>query len=280
MRTKIISDSTCDLSEELLWQYDITILPLHINKDGESYLDGVEIKPSDIFSYVDSGGEICSTASVNINEFMDCFDKYSPLYDAVIVVTIGSGFSGCYQNALIASQEYRNVYIVDSCSLSCGQGLLVLKAVELGRKCTSAEEICQQLAEDASRIEASFILDRLDYMKKGGRCSAVTALGANLLKLRPCIEVKDGSMIVSKKYRGTFTKVISQYVKEKLDSCREVCGDKIFIVHPDAEESAIEAAKQIINKDGRFENVLEARAGCTVACHCGPNTLGIMFMKK
>lgn len=280
MNIKIISDSTCDLPIDLLQQHAITILPLHITKNGKSYLDGVEIKPSDIFSYVNSGGEICTTAAVNISEFMDCFDTYSPLYDAVIVITIGSGFSGCCQNARIASQRYQNVYVVDSSSLSSGQGLLVLKAAELVQKGLSAEEICQQLNEFAAHIEASFILDRLDYMQKGGRCSAVTAFGANLLKLKLCIEVKNGQMTVAKKYRGSFSKVIYQYTKERLATCSEVCPDVVFIAHPDAEQPAIEAAKQALAEDERFENVIEARAGCTVACHCGPNTLGIMFFRN
>lgn len=280
MKTKIITDSTCDLPAELLKQYDIEILPLHISKGDESYLDGIEIKPDDIFSYVDSGGDICTTASVNIGEFMKCFDRYSPLYDAVIVITIGAGFSGCWQNAQVAAQQYPNVYVVDSRSLSSGQGLLVVKAAELVQKDLTAEEICQQLEEAAERIDASFILDRLDYMKKGGRCSAVTALGANLLKVKPCVEVKNGKMTVGKKYRGSFSKVISQYARERLAACGEVCQDLVFVVHPDAEQPAIDAAKQALAEDGRFENVVEARAGCTVACHCGPNTLGIMFFRK
>lgn len=280
MKTKIVSDSTCDLPVELLQRYDIEILPLHISKGGESYLDGVEIKPGEIFSYVDSGGEICTTSSVNIGEFINCFDTYSPLYDSIIVITIGSGFSGCWQNAQVAAQEYQNVYVVDSGSLSSGQGLLVLRAAELAQKGLPADKICQQLNEATAHIEASFILDRLDYIQKGGRCSAVTLLGANLLKLKPCIEVKNGQMMVSKKYRGSFSKVTNQYVKERLAACSEVCPDIVFIVHSDAEKSAIEAAKQALTEDGRFENVIEARTGCTVACHCGPNTLGIMFFRK
>ena len=280
MRIKIVSESTCDLPDELLRKYDITILPLHINKNGEVYLDGVEIKPSDIFSYVASGGEICSTAAVNVGEYMDCFDVYSPLYDAVIVITIGSGFSSCFQNAQVAAQEYQNVYVVDSASLSCGQGLLVLKAAELARKDIPPEEICQQLYEAAAHIEASFVLDRLDYIKKGGRCSAVAALGANLLKIKPCIEVKNGQMTVGKKYRGSFAKVIGQYTKERLDSCRDVCTDFVFVAQSDAEQSAIDAAKHALAEDGRFEAVVDACAGCTVACHCGPSTLGVFFFRK
>lgn len=280
MNIKIVSDSTCDLPADLLQQQDITILPLHIHKGGRSYLDCVEIKPSDIFSFVDAGGEICTTAAVNVGEYMDCFDDLSPLYDAVIVITIGSGFSGCCQNAQVAAQEYPNIHVVDSRSLSCGQGLLVLKAAQLAQEGLSPEVICDQLSEAAAHIQVSFILDRLDYMKKGGRCSAVAALGANLLKIKPCIEVRNGRMTVAKKYRGSFAKVIDQYTKERLDSCRQACTDLVIVAHPDAEQSAVDAAKQALAEDGRFQHVMEARAGCTVSCHCGPNTLGIMFFEK
>ncbi|MFR8760874.1 MAG: DegV family protein [Negativibacillus sp.] len=203
MKIKIISDTTCDLPEQLLKEYQITLLPLHITKGEESLLDGVQITPSDIFSYVDAGGEICTTASINPQEYVDAFAAYRAAYDAVIVITIGSGFSSCYQNACVAARQFEQVYVVDSANLSSGQGLLVLLAAYLAQtQQMEPQQICQKLNEAAQDVDASFILDRLDYMKKGGRCSSVTALGANLLKLKPCIEVKDGKMSVGKKYRG------------------------------------------------------------------------------
>lgn len=199
MKIKIISDTTCDLPEQLLKEYQITLLPLHITKGEESLLDGVQIMPSDIFSYVDADGEICTTASINPQEYVDAFAAYRAAYDAVIVITIGSGFSSCYQNACVAASQFEQVYVVDSANLSSGQGLLVLLAAQLAQvQQMEPQQICQKLKEAAQDADASFILDRLDYMKKGGRCSSVTALGANLLKLKPCIEVKNGKMSVGK----------------------------------------------------------------------------------
>lgn len=204
LKIKIISDTTCDLPEQLLKEYQITLLPLHITKGEESLLDGVQIMPSDIFSYVDAGGEICTTASINPQEYVDAFAAYRAAYDAVIVITIGSGFSSCYQNACVAASQFEQVYVVDSANLSSGQGLLVLLAAQLAQvQQMEPQQICQKLKEAAQDADASFILDRLDYMKKGGRCSSVTALGANLLKLKPCIEVKNGKMSVGKSTAAT-----------------------------------------------------------------------------
>lgn len=282
MKTKIITDSTCDLPADILQQYDITVLPLHISKGAESYLDGVQIQPEDIYAYVDAGGEICSTASVNISEFFECFETFSPLYDAVIAITIGSGFSGCNQNAQVAAQKFENVYIMDSCNLSTGQGMLVLKAAELAQEEIAAAEICYQLEKIVPKIKSSFILDRLDYLKQGGRCSSVAALGANLLQLKPCIEVKDGHMAVGKKYRGSFSKAVCQYAKDQLTSCGKVCTDKaiIAIANPNGGVADMEVAKKAISENVRFETIVQTHAGCTVACHCGPTTLGITFMRE
>ena len=172
LKIKIISDTTCDLPEQLLKEYQITLLPLHITKGEESLLDGVQITPSDIFSYVDAGGEICTTASINPQEYVDAFAAYRAAYDAVIVITIGSGFSSCYQNACVAARQFEQVYVVDSANLSSGQGLLVLLAAYLAQtQQMEPQQICQKLNEAAQDVDASFILDRLDYMKKGGRRS-------------------------------------------------------------------------------------------------------------
>lgn len=279
-RIKIVSDSTCDLSDELLSMYDITILPMHVLKGGISYLDGIEISTWNVFEHVNSGGEICTTSATNVAEFQEYLNEVSSQYSAVIILTIGSGFSSCFQNAQIAAQKYTNVYVIDTRNLSSGQGLAVLEAARLAQLGFSAKEICTCLNKTVNWIDASFILDRLDYMKKGGRCSSVTLLGANMLHIKPCIEVVDGAMKVTRKYRGSFSKVIYQYTKDRLAQCKDVRTDRVFIVHPDAEPAAIEAARCALMEDGRFEKIDVIRAGCTVACHCGPNTLGVMFLRK
>ena len=284
MRIATVTDSTCDLPGELLEQYGITVLPLHIAKGGQSLLDGIEITPEDIFAHVNGGGEICTTSAVNVFEFATCFQTLGQSYDAIICVTIGAEFSTCYQNACLAAADLTDgcsVYVVDSQNLSSGQGLLVLEAVRLVEAGLSPEEIVSRLEEAREQVDASFILDRLDYMRKGGRCSAIAALGANLLNLKPCIEVREGKMGVGKKYRGSLEKVMSQYVRDRLAAWRpEDTGDVVIVVHPPADEAPLAAARRALEEDGRFPRIWEAHSGCTVACHCGPNTIGVMFLRR
>jgi len=280
MRVKIISDSTCDLSPELLERYDIAITPLCVIKDGKEFHDGVDITPADIFTHVDGGGELCSTAAVSQFEYTQMFTRYAKEYDEVVQINIGSNFSCCYQNACLAAQEFDNVFVVDSENLSTGQGLLVVSAAKLAQQGVSGIEIAERVRALVPKVEASFLIDRLDYMQKGGRCSTVAALGANLLKLKPCIEVREGKMSVCKKYRGSFEKCIRQYVKERLDGREDIATELVFITHAAADTNVVAAAKEETAQYGSFEEVEETQAGCTVSCHCGPNTLGILFVRK
>lgn len=280
MRVKIISDSTCDLSPELLERYDIAITPLCVIKDGKEFHDGVDITPADIFTHVDGGGELCSTAAVSQFEYTQMFTRYAKEYDEVVQINIGSNFSCCYQNACLAAQEFDNVFVVDSENLSTGQGLLVVAAAKLAQQGVSGIEIAERVRALVPKVEASFLIDRLDYMRKGGRCSTVAALGANLLKLKPCIEVREGKMSVCKKYRGSFEKCIRQYVKERLDGREDIATELVFITHAAADTNVVAAAKEETAQYGSFEEVEETQAGCTVSCHCGPNTLGILFVRK
>ncbi|MCI6588444.1 MAG: DegV family protein [Clostridiales bacterium] len=278
MSVKIIADSTCDLPEALLTQYDITILPLSIVKDGQFYRDRIEITPQDVFAHVDAGGALCSTAAVNVSEFTDCFAQYSSRYDAVICITLSAEMSSCYQNACLAAASFSNVYAVDSRNLSSAQGLIALDAARLAAEGYAGHEIVRMLNEETEKVQSSFLLDRLDYMRKGGRCSAVAALGANLMHLKPCIAVKDGKMGVVKKYRGSFEHCMVQYTKELLEHSPNSRGDIAIVVHPAADRAAVDATLLTLKEDGRFKAVYEARTGCTVACHCGANTIGVMFM--
>ena len=278
MSVKIIADSTCDLPEALLTQYDITILPLSIVKDGQFYRDRIEITPQDVFAHVDAGGALCSTAAVNVSEFTDCFAQYSSRYDAVICITLSAEMSSCYQNACLAAASFSNVYAVDSRNLSSAQGLIALDAARLAAEGYAGHEIVRMLNEETGKVQSSFLLDRLDYMRKGGRCSAVAALGANLMHLKPCIAVKDGKMGVVKKYRGSFEHCMVQYTKELLEHSPNSRGDIAIVVHPAADRASVDATLLTLKEDGRFKAVYEARTGCTVACHCGANTIGVMFM--
>lgn len=280
MKIKILSDSTCDLSRELLEANDITLTPLTVVKDGQGFKDGVTITPAEIFEHVANGGDLCSTTANNVGEYDDFFSKYSAEYDGVIQITIGSGFSSCYQNACLAAEDYPNVRVIDSMNLTTGQGLVVLEACRLAKEATDLDELAEQLRQYASRIESSFLLDQLKYMVKGGRCSSAAALGANLLNLKPCIEVKDGRMTVVKKYRGSYAKCLAAYVKDRLDGREDLDENNIFITHTPVPEGSVETVKECIAQYGDFKNVYETDAGCTVSCHCGPGTLGILFVRK
>lgn len=280
MRVKIISDSTCDLSPELIQKNDIGIVPLIVMKEGEEFLDGITINPADIFAHVASGGSLCSTAARGVAVYQDAFAKYANDYDGVIHVNIGSDFSSSYQNACIAAADFDNVRVIDSKNLSTGQGLVVLKACELAQTAMDMDELKAQLDEFASHVEASFVMDRLEYMVKGGRCSSAAALGANLLSLKPCIEVKDGKMMVVKKYRGHIEKCMVSYVKDRLTGRDDLDNGTIFITHTDVSPESLEAVRSAVAELGHFKNVYETVAGCTVSCHCGPGTLGILFARK
>lgn len=280
MKFKIISDSTCDLSQELIDRYDIAIIPLIIVKDGQEHRDGVDIQPADIFAHVAAGGDLCSTAALSVGEYSDAFAKYAAEYDAVLHINIGSGFSSCHQNACLAATEFDNVKVVDSMNLSTGQGLVVLKACKLAQTCQSLDELHEQVQAFTSRVEASFLLDQLKYMAKGGRCSSATALGANLLNLKPCIEVKDGKMSVVKKYRGQYAKCLASYVKDRLTNRDDLDMWTLFVTNTPVNDVCMEAVKDAVAECNSFDNTYWTNAGCTVSCHCGPGTLGVLFVRK
>jgi len=279
MSIKITSDSTCDLSPAAIEKHHIGIMPLYIIKDGEYFRDLVDITPADIFRHVERGGDICTTSAVNIADYAEMFSKLSQQYDEVIHVNLGSGFSSCYQNACAAAIDFPNVFVVDSNNLSSGHGHIVMEAVRLREAGLSARDICAQLNDIVPRVETSFILEKLDYMRKGGRCSAIAALGANLLHLRPCIEVKDGKMQVGKKYRGTFQKCISEYVSDRLAGRKDIIFNRIFVTTTASRETD-EFICSEVQKHASFETIDITKAGCTISSHCGPNCTGILFIRS
>ena len=276
---KITTDSTCDLPAWVLEQHHITVTPLGVVKGGRLYQDGIDIRTADIKAHVDAGGDITTTNAVNVADYEAVFRDAMEQYDAVIHFNIGSGFSCCCQNAKLAAEEVPEVYVVDTGNLTVGHGLIVLAAAaaEAGK---SVSEILAMAEDMVSRIETSFVLDRLDYMKKGGRCSAVTALGANLLKLHPCLEVIDGKLSVVKKYRGSMEKVVADYVRERLQNAGNVDTTRMWLVDTCEDDHLASIARDILREDGRFGQILEAKAGCTIYCHCGPGTLGLIFLRK
>ena len=280
MKIKITSDSTCDLSAEQIARHDICILPLAVEMGGENYRDGVNVKPDDLYAHVAAGGGLPKTAANNIADYKDVFDRYTGEYDAVIHLNISADFSSCYQNACLAAEDYENVYVVDSRNLSTGHGLLVLKAAELAAQGMDAAEIVDILRETANRVDASFILDQLEYLRMGGRCSAVAVLGANLLKLKPCIEVKDGKMGVGKKYRGSYEKAMTDYITDRLSGVEGFDTDRVFVTHSGVAQELLDAAVEQVRQLCSVKEICVTRAGCTVSSHCGPGTMGVLFIRK
>lgn len=280
MRVKITSDSTCDLTEELLAKYDIGVIPLSIVMDGVPYKDGLEISPEDIFNFIENGGSSCNTAAVNTAEYLEAFSQSLKEYDAVVHVNIGSGFSACYQNANIAANELENVYVVDSGNLCAGMGYLVLEAAQMAREGRDPREIADWLNHMKTKSEMGFVISTLKYLYKGGRCSAVAALGANLLGLKPSIQVERGKMDVGKKYRGSIQKVVEQYVIDRLAGREDIDERGAFIISAGMPDDIVEIARRAVREDGRFERVYESKAGCTISNHCGPQTLGFMFYRN
>ena len=279
MNIKISADSTCDLSPDLIARYAIGISPLYIVRDGESLVDGVDITPDEIYAHVEAGGSMCSTAAVSVYDYVEFFRKELESADAVVHFHISGDMSACYQNACIAAAEVGNVYPVDARNLSTGIGLLVLEAAELAQTGTlTAREIQQRMEQRRELLDVSFVVEQLGYLRKGGRCSSVAALGANMLSLRPCIQVKDGKMGVGKKYRGAYQKCLLQYVKERLEGHSDIDLRRIFITESGGftpeELAQVETA---VRSCQPFEEVLHTRAGCTVSSHCGPRTLGILY---
>lgn len=280
MKIKVLSDSTCDLPQELIQKYDITIVPLTVIKDGQEYSDSITITPAEIFAHVAAGGSLCSTAAVSVGDYGQWFQKYASEYDGVIHVNISSEFSCSYQNACLAAEDFDNVRVVDSRNLSTGQGLVVLQVYKLAQTCQSLDELHQKAQAFTEKVEASFLLDRLDYMVKGGRCSSATALGANLLNLKPCIEVKNGKMGVVKKYRGNYAKCLAAYVKDRLANREDLERETLFVTRTPVTDDCLQAVAAAVKEHADFENIYWNEAGCTVSCHCGPGTLGVLFVRK
>ena len=283
MKIKISADSTCDLSPELIEQYHIDITPLYIVSGDETWRDGIDIHPADLYRRFHETGQLCQTAAVNVSDYIAFFGERLREYDAVIHFTISSDMSGCYQNACIAAQEYPGqVFPVDARNLSTGIGHLVLDAAELAAEGNmTAAEIAAFLEQKREKLDVSFVLGTLEFMKAGGRCSSVAAIGANLLGLKPSIEVKNGKMGVGKKYRGSLMKCYRQYIIDRLKGRDDIDCHRIFITDSGELDDATRAElKELVLSLQPFEEVYNTQAGCTVSQHCGPKTMGILYYHK
>lgn len=277
---KITCDSTCDLSRELIAKYGITVVPLYVNMGEDQYRDGETVNLPQLFNFVSTTGELPKTAAASVEDYLKTFRPFVEAGYEVVHINISMSMSACHQNACLAAHELGGIYPIDSKNLSTASGLLVLLAAELAEKGMSGKEIAAVLHEKRDKLEASFVVDTLDYLRKGGRCSAVAALGANLLRLKPCIEVKDGAMGVGKKYRGKIDACLVQYVRERLEGRTDIDLSRIFITHTLADPETVASVRKTVMDSQPFEEILETVAGCTIASHCGKGTLGILFFRK
>lgn len=285
MSNKVIlsADSTCDLGEELREKYNVTFYPYTITLGDEVYIDGVTIQPEDIYKAYREQGILPKTSAINIADYIDFFRPWTEQGYEVVHLSLGSALSSSYHNCVAAANELGNVYPIDSCNLSSGIALLVMEAAERIARGMPAKEVAEEVSGLTKHSHASFILDTLEFMRAGGRCSSVAALGANLLKLKPCIAVDNasgGAMDVSKIYRGNLDKVLLQYAEERLDRYSKIRKDRAFITHSGISEERIKLVYDYVKSRNIFDNIYVTRASCTISSHCGPNTLGVLFMTE
>lgn len=280
-KVKIISDSTSDLSKELYEKYDVSVIPLPVTLGTDSFLDGISVTPEDLYNYYNTTKKLPKTAAPAAFTYREEFEKWTSQGYAIICFTIGSGFSVSNTNARMAAEDLEDVYVIDPKNLSTGIGLMIVQAAEWAEEGVPAKEIAARLEVMRDKVEASFVINNLEFLWKGGRCSGVTALGANVLRLKPCIEVVDGKMSVGKKYRGNLSACLKNYVKDRLAGRTDIDTHRLFITHSGMDQSdLVPAVWEAVEQYQHFDEILFTHANCTVCTHCGPNTLGILFVRK
>lgn len=278
---RIYSDSTCDLSQELLDRYNINIIPLFVRLGDDEYLDGVNITPEDLYKWSDAHGQTPGTAAPGIDYISKILDPNSP--DEYVIFTISSSMSACYNNIRLAAEALdmeERVHIIDSANLSTGIGLQVIKAAELAGSRRSAKEIVKEIEAIKGKVRASFVIDTLTYLHRGGRCSGLTALLGTALKLHPRIAVTDGAMHPEKKYRGNSHKYVMDYVKDMESDLKNAQKDRVFITHSGCDKEIVDSVREYLEGLDHFDEILETRAGSVVSSHCGPGTLGVLFISE
>lgn len=283
MSVKIIADSTCDLSKDLLEKYDISVLPLHIVLGDKEYKDGLEISPDEIYEWSNTNKEAPKTSAAAISDTIDIYSKYLKSYDEIICFSISGQMSTTVNVMRMAAEELDaedKIHIIDSENLSTGGGLLVIEAAIMAKEGKIAEEIVEAMNQLKPYVRASFIVDTLTFLHRGGRCSGVAALAGGALKLHPKIVVENGGMKPDKKYRGKMNSAILSYVKDLEPQIKNAKNDRVFITHSGCEEEIIESVRQYLSELGHFEEILITRAGGVISSHCGPGTLGVLFIEN
>lgn len=276
----ITTDSTADLTPELSERFNIHVIPLGIEMDGKVYRDGIDVVPEDLYDYYARTGTLAHSSAASIGEYEDFFRGFTEEGYAVVHIALAEFLSCTQRNARLAAEELEDVYVVDTHRLSTGIGLLAIRAAEMAAQGIEPQIIAETVGELAYHADVSFVLDTLEYMCAGGRCSAVTKFGANLLKIKPQIVVYDDRMDTGKKYRGKITNCRMQYVEDQLANLDDVDLDRIFVTHSGMSQEEIDAMVEKVKSIADFKEVLVTRAGCVISCHCGPGTCGILFLRK
>ena len=279
MKTIISMDSTMDLTPELVKQFDIRVVPLTIILGDKDYEDGITVTPPDIFAYVEKTGILPKTSAVSSYAFREHFEKLLKECDQVLHVSISQHLSACWQNASLAGSELKNVYVVDGGALSTGTSLLAMKARDLLDAGTDIREVIRILEGLVPNDQTSFVVDKLEYLYKGGRCSGLTLLGANLLKIHPILNMQEGYLKPAKeKLRGNMDKVVRNYIEYLHERYPTPDRTRAFITHTEMDPELVEIAKRATRELFDFETVYETMAGSTITCHCGKGTLGLLFL--
>ncbi len=280
-KIKIISDSTCDLSKELLEKYEIDIVPLYVNFNEESYKDLVDLNTEKMYSLVEKYNMLPKTSAASPGDFYKIFKKYLDLNYQIIYIGIGSKFSGTLTSAYTAKKmlESEDIFLIDSLNLSSGIGLLLLKAAKYKDEGISAEEIKEKVEKIVPKVRSQFVIDTLDYLYKGGRLSALSALMGGVLRIKPIIKVRDGIMKVGKKARGNIRKGINLLINEFIQLKDDIDQEFVMITHSLAYDSYL-YIKDNLKEVSSIKNIYETNAGCVISSHCGKGTIGILYIMK
>ena len=280
-KIKITCDSTCDLTPELYKRFDLEVLPLEVTLGDRVCYDGVDVTTEEMYAFVQKTGTLPKTSAISVGAYEDCFRRWTEAGYSVIHINISNKLSACHQNACIAAEGMGNVFVVDSLNLSSGSGQLAMAAREMADEGLEAADIAEKLNEMRTRLDVSFVLQTLEYLHKGGRCSGVAALGANLLKLRPEIVVSnEGTMSVGRKYRGNMEKTVLDYIRGRLENNDNVIPGRIMVTHTDMPQELVDKAVELVKSLHPFKEVLPTSAGSTIGSHCGPACIGVLFFRK
>lgn len=280
---KIISDSTCDLTKDLLEEYDISILPLHVILGEKDLLDGVTITPDEIYEWANANKTTPKTSAPSIEDAIELIKPYVDNGDEIIYFSISKEMSTSINVINLATDELEatdRIHVIDSANLSTGVGLLVLEAATMAREGMNANDIVAKIEELKPLVRASFVVDTLTYLHRGGRCSSVAALAGGVLKLHPKIVVEDGKMNATKKYRGKMDSVILSYAKEMEEDLKNAKTDRVFITHSGCDEAIIQSVYSYLEELNTFKEIIITRAGSVISSHCGYGTLGVLFISK